>query len=133
MADRKRKAAAAAKHDAESSVRLVSQRDLRALMDQCIGFEDRASTASGSMGELIREYADKKNLHRGAFAIAKKLCRMGRKDPGKLWLLLAHLDDYREKLKIDRMAKEQGQLLPAGAEIVQLGRDVDEEAGEAAE
>ena len=113
----------------------MSQRDLRALMDQCVNYENKAATATGHMGELVREYAEKKNLHNGAFAMVKKLCRMGQKDPSKLWLILAHFDDYRQKLGVDRMAKEQGQLLPSGAgdNVERLRpRDVDEAAGDAA-
>lgn len=132
---KKRKAATAARRIAGDEIRLVSQRDLRALMDQCINYENKAATATGHMGELVREYSEKKNLHRGAFAMAKKLCRMGQKDSGKLWLILAHFDDYRQKLGIDRMAKEQGQLLTAGTEdnVERLRpREVEEAAGDAA-
>ena|SRR5436190_16229638 len=131
----KKRKAAAARRVAGDEIRLVSQRDLRALMDQCISYENKAATATGHMGELVREYAEKKNLHNGAFAMVKKLCRMGQKDPSKLWLILAHFDDYRQKLGVDRMAKEQGQLLPAGTDgnVERLRpREVEEAAGDAA-
>ena len=97
-------------------IRLISSRDLTTLMKQCSSYQDKAATATGHMGELVREYAEHKNLHRGAFSIIKRLYRMGKTDSGKLWLLLAHFDDYRAKLGLDRIAKEQGQLLPAGTE-----------------
>lgn len=132
---KKRKAAPAARRIAGDEIRLVSQRDLRALMEQCTGYESKAATATGHMGELVREYSEKKNLHRGAFAVVKKLYRMGRNDPGKLWLMLAHLDDYRAKLGIDRIAKEQAQMLPAGIDddkVVRMPREVEEVAGGAA-
>jgi hypothetical protein len=131
---KKRKSAAARRASVPDAVeRLVSQRDLRALMDQCVNHESKAATAIGNSRELVGEYVKNKNLHAPAFALSKRLYRLGKRDPGKLWLMLAHFDDYREKLGIDRMAKEQGQLLPAGAEIVRLPREVDETAGEAAE
>jgi hypothetical protein len=118
-------------------IRLISQRDLRSLITQCSSYQDKASTAAGHMGELVREYAEHKNLHRGAFSMIKRLFRMGKADSGKLWLLLAHFDDYREKLALDRMAKEQGQLLPAGTEEEPAPkktypRAVEESAGEVA-
>ena len=118
---------------------MVAKADLNRLLDQCSMYQNRASTASGSMGELIREYADGKHLHPGAFSFIKRMRRMGEKDPGKLWLLLAHFDDMREKCGLDRLAKEQGQLLPAIAEdneergnVVDMPRDVQEQAGDAA-
>jgi hypothetical protein len=116
-------------------IRLVSQRHLRALMDQCIHHEGKAASAMGTARELVGEYVKNKNLHTGAFSLAKRLVRLGKRDPGKLWLMLAHFDDYRGKLGIDRMAKEQGQLLPAGTEdnVERLHpREVEEAAGDAA-
>jgi hypothetical protein len=92
---------------------MVSRKDLGTLLQQCLIYQNKASTATGSMGELVRSYADKKNLHTGAFSLIKRLHRMGNKDRGKLWLLLAHFDDMREKCGLDRLAQEQGQLLPA--------------------
>jgi hypothetical protein len=126
---------------------LVSRKDLNALLEQCLIYQNRASTATGSMGELVREAAEKKHLHTGAFAIIKRLHRLGNKDRGKLWLLLAHFDDMRAKSGLDRLAQEQGQLLPAIAdegetevEITEIAenvveypapREVEEKAGAA--
>jgi hypothetical protein len=95
---------------------MTSANVLKSLVAQCSNLQDRASEAAGSMGELIREASEKKGLHRGAFAITKRLYFMGKKNPGKLWLLLAHLDDQREKLGLDKLAEEQGQLVSAGTE-----------------
>jgi len=95
---------------------MVAKSDLKRLLDQCLAYQNRASTATGSMGELVREYVDGKYLHAGAFALIKRLHRLGNKDAGKLWILLAHFDDMREKSGLDRLAKAQGQLLPAIAE-----------------
>ena len=107
---------AKAGRSAKKAFPLIARRDLNALLEQCLIYQNRASTATGSMGELVREYADKKHLHTGAFAIIKRLHRLGNKDRGKLWLLLAHLDDMRAKSGLDRLAQEQGQLLPAISE-----------------
>lgn len=92
---------------------MVSRRDLMIALEQCGIQQNRISVAAGNMGELIREYAQKKHLHRGAFADMKKLHRMGHKNPGKLWEYLAHWDDMREKSGLDKLAESQGQLLPA--------------------
>lgn len=123
---------------------MVAKNDLTRLLDRCFEYQNRASTATGAMGELVREHAEAKHLHTGAFGIIRRLYRLGHKDPGKLWLLLAHFDDMRDKAGIDKMAKEQGQLLPAIAEddhdfrevegqsenVVTYPREVAERAGE---
>lgn len=121
----------------ESSIKLVSQRDLRLLAEQCDGYKKKADSATGNMRELIGEYVTKKNLHKGAFSWAMKLRRM---ESGELWLFLAHFDDYRQKFGIDRLASEQAQMLPSGAEEsdgkvtrMRPPRQVDETPGEAAE
>jgi hypothetical protein len=125
---------------------LIARKDLNSLLEQCLIYQNRASTATGSMGELVREYADKKHLHPGAFGYIKRLHRMGNKDRGKLWLFLAHFDDMREKSGLDRLAQEQGQLLPAISEETEAqepeapenvvtypqAREVEEQAGDAA-
>jgi hypothetical protein len=123
---------------------LIARNDLNRLLEQCLMYQNRVSTAAGSMGELVRDYADKKHLHTGAFALIKRLHRLGNKDRGKLWLLLAHFDDMRGKSGLDRLAQEQGQLLPAIAEEEQQSesegenvvnypqpREVEEQAGAA--
>lgn len=120
---------------------LIARNDLNRLLEQCLMYQNRVSTAAGSMGELVRDYADKKHLHSGAFALIKRLHRLGNKDRGKLWLLLAHFDDMRMKSGLDRLAQEQGQLLPAVSEEGQASdgenvvpyepREVEEQAGAA--
>lgn len=118
------------------NIKLVSQRDLRSLMQQCEAFQKKVDNASGHLSNLIGEFVTKKSLHRGAFRIARRWARM---EPSELWLELMHLDDYREKLGIDRIAKTQGQLLPSGTDeeeeqnITRMPRRVTESAGEAAE
>lgn len=120
---------------------LVGRADLNRLLEQCLMYQNRASTATGSMGELVREAVDKKHLHAAAFGIIKRLHNVGNKDRGKLWLLLAHFDDMRQKSGLDRLAQEQGQLLPAISEegpeedeaenVVSYPREVEEQAGAA--
>jgi len=120
------------------SIKLVSQRDLRGLLQQCESYQKKVDNASGHLSELIADYVTKKNLHRGAFRIARRWARMERSE---LWLELAHLDDYRQKLGIDKLAKQQGQLLGPGMDedeeqpenVARLPRRVAESAGEAAE
>lgn len=97
-------------------VPMIAKGALETLMKQVMIFTNRVSTSSGDLGDLIRTYAEKKSLHKGAFSDIKKLYRMGKKDPGKLWLHLAHFDDMREKLKLDDLAEQQGQLVEPGTE-----------------
>jgi len=93
---------------------MIAKKDLDALIEQALLHQGRIDKAAGNLGDLIREYAAKKNLHRAAFAAIKTLRRMGGKDPGKLWLYLAHFDDMRDKLGLDKLAQQQGQLLDDG-------------------
>jgi hypothetical protein len=102
--------------DKRPTVRLISRADLLSLLKQVGAYDDRAATASGHAGELVREYAEKKFLHRGAFSVAKRLAKMAKHDSSKLWLWLAHFDHMRATMKLDDMAKAQGQMLPAISE-----------------
>jgi len=106
-------------------------------MEACINHETKAASAMGNSRELVGEYVRDKNLHPQAFGMTKRLVRLGHRDPGALWLLLAYLDDYREKLGLDKLAKEQGQMLASGAdegeeETTNVRRMVPREVEEAA-
>ena len=109
-------------------------------MEACIAQETKAATSMGNARELVGEAVRNKNLHPQAFSISKRLIRLGNRDPGALWLLLAYFDDYRQKLGIDKLAKEQTQMLPSGVDEEEgeetnvrrmVPRDVEEEAGAA--
>lgn len=97
---------------------LIAGSALRTLIKSVTIMQNKASTAAGEMGDLIRTYAEKKNLHKGAFADIKKLHRMGTKDPAKLWLHLAHFDHMRKEAGLDDLADSQGEMLPPGTEEI---------------
>lgn len=124
---------------------LIARGDLSKLLEQANIYQNRSSTAQGSLREMIGEAVKKKHLHSGAFSLINRLWRMGGRDPQALWLMLAHFDDMREKCGLDRIAKAQGQLLPAinedeGEEAPKAEnvvdypqpREVEERAGDAA-
>lgn len=106
------------------TISLISAAALTTLIKQVMIYQGKVDTASGDLGDLVRDYKSGKGLHTGAFGDIKKLYRMGKKDPGKLWLHLAHFDDMRKKLKLDDMAAAQGQMVGSGV-------DEDEEGEEA--
>lgn len=125
---------------------LIGKNDLNRLLEQVAIFQNRAGTANSSAGELIGEYVKGKHLHAGAFRSINRLKKLGVRDPQALWLELAHFDDMREKAGLDRLAKEQGQLLPAIADeaedyetkadsdsenVLSYPREVEEQAGAA--
>jgi hypothetical protein len=95
---------------------LIGRNDLNRLLEEAAIYHNRASSATGALGELIKDYVQKKHLHAGAFRIVNRWKKMGDDDPQKLWLELANVDDMREKAGLDRIAKAQGQLLPAIAD-----------------
>lgn len=100
---------------------LIGAASLKSLIKSIFVLGNQVSTISGDMGKLVADAAAQKSLHRGAFSDIKKLYRMGRKDPAKLWLHLAHFDHMRKTLELDAMAKEQGEMLPPGVEEEETG------------
>lgn len=113
----------------DKAIKLVPKTVVVDLAEKCFRLQNEVSDASGRMGKLIGEAAEKKGLHRGAFGMAKRLYLMGKKDPAKLWLLLCHFDDMRKKLDIDEMAGKQGEMFSA----VEDGDDGDAETAPAQE
>lgn len=120
---------------------LIGRNDLNKLLEQAGIFQSRANAANGSLGEIIRDYVKKKHLHAGAFRTINRWKRLGMRDPQALWLELAHIDDMREKANLDKLAKAQGQLLPAISDdeddeenqadnVVTIPREVEERAGD---
>lgn len=98
----------------KSAIGLIAGSVLRTLMKSCLSIQKTISDASGDMGELVSKAATEKNLHKGAFADCKKLYRMGKKDPSKLWLHLAHFDHMRKELGLDELAATQEQAFGPG-------------------
>lgn len=105
---------------------LVARNDLNRLLEQVAIYQNRAGTANSSAGELISNYVKSKHLHAGAFRTINRWKKLGARDPQALWLELAHIDDMREKAGIDRIAKAQGQLLPAIADEEEQETESDE-------
>lgn len=129
-APRRAKAKATTEGNERKAFVMISRKDLTSLLDQTNLFQKRASSANGSLGDLIKDYAQRKHLHRGAFRMFNRLWRMGQDDPAKLWVELAHFDDMRVKMGLDKIAERQGQLLPA---IADEGETQTEEVGEVEE
>lgn len=74
---------------------------LARLSDECKG---RASTASGEIGQAIRDFSERKSLNSVAFRKINALRQIGVKDPLKLRIVLDHFDVYRDLLKLDDLA-----------------------------
>jgi hypothetical protein len=77
---------------------------LKHLCDLSDTMKARSQSATGSIGQAIKDAADKKNLHPAAFKIVNRWREIGRDDPIKLRMLLDMVDAYRDMLKIDSMA-----------------------------
>jgi len=87
----------------ENQARMPSAKELTYLAnlsDQC---RSKATTASGTIGQEIKTYADSRGLNPAAFRNIDKLRRMGEGDPIKLRGFLDHFDEYRKLLKIDSL------------------------------
>jgi hypothetical protein len=78
-----------------------------------LNYKQRAATANGHLGELMREYAQQKSLNRRAFSIVLGLVRLAQRDPREAWVVKAYMDDYLGKSGFHQMIRQQGELLPA--------------------
>jgi hypothetical protein len=65
--------------------------------------DHRAAVERGKFGELVENACSTKNLHKQAFGMARRLKKLGLKDPVKLGELVFHLKDYFEKLGIEKL------------------------------
>ncbi len=112
------------------AIQCTPLKDFEALARRCSSLQSQVSENSGTMGELIKDAAEKKHLHKGAFALWRKLDKMGKGDPGKLAAFLAHFDYYRDlKVKdktLDDVAAEQDQMFAR----TEAGEGDEAEAGE---
>lgn len=103
--------------DTEASRReMISRANFDALARRCTHLQSDISEKSGTMGEQIKNAADTQHLHRGAFALWRKLNKMS---GNKIAEYLAHFDYYRkiatkignqEIPSLDDRATEQGQM-----------------------
>jgi hypothetical protein len=86
-----------------ADARLPSEKDLRNLLRELNSRQGKISELQGEMGAKVQNAVDKKNVHKGALALSRRLMKM---DGVKLGAFLAHFDHYREQLKIDDMVAE---------------------------
>lgn len=96
--------------------KVINEKDFSTLAQRCRAYQSQVSESSGSMGDLIKGAADTKSLHRGAFALWRKLDKW---DGPKIAEFLAHFDYYRSLMttrgrqeipSLDERAKEQNQM-----------------------
>ena len=86
---------------AEGAIKLPTVSVLKSLINKSVTAKSKTSTINGELGEAIGKAVEDHNLHAAAFKLVSKLQRM---DPVKLNAYLTHLDDYREKLELDKLA-----------------------------
>ena len=86
---------------------MIGVNDFTNLVRRCTSLKKQGAEISGSMGEMIKNACENKNLDRVAFGIFRKLHAMPSE---KLATTLACLDYYRDLGKLDETASEQGEL-----------------------
>lgn len=91
--------------------KLPSAKLLASLVSQSKSNASEIADLKGEMGQAIADAVSKHNLHAGAFKLVRKLQKM---DAVKLLAFLTHLDDYRQKLELDKLAGESLDLDGAG-------------------
>lgn len=83
---------------------LACLQDLAQVDDRC---KDRAAKASGELGQLIKDYAEKQNLDNVSWGLANRFRRMAARDPIKARARYEQFMYIMEKLKIeDAMAAQ---------------------------
>lgn len=85
----------------EDVVKMPQVSVLQRLIAKANSAKSKMDTIKGGIGEDIANAVDEHNLHAGAFKLVSKWQRM---DAVKLMSLLTHLDYYRDKLGIDKLA-----------------------------
>lgn len=108
-----------AKKAQEQSLVLIPAKTLKQLLSDDDGYKQRIDGMTGELREQIKYAADKKHLHKGAYALLKKLHRIDSAEQLRtLWLtLLAYMDMAGVMKRIDSVPD-----LP-------LGGDADADAG----
>lgn len=92
------------KAKAAASDKVIGRDSFVSLVRFMAGKQGKIDELAGQMGGEIAKAVETKNLHKGAFALARRLDKM---DAAKLRLMLLHFDRYREHLQLDKRAAEQ--------------------------
>lgn len=90
-----------------SKARMIGENDFNNLVRRCESLKKQGKEISGTMGELVANAVENKNLDKPAFDIFRKLKRMS---GAKLATTLACFDYYRDIGKLDEQANKQGEL-----------------------
>lgn len=85
----------------ENVIKMPPASVLKSLISKSSDINSKIGDLKGDLGERIAKAVDDHNLHSAAFKLARKLQKM---DAVKLMAFLVHLDDYREKLELDKLA-----------------------------
>lgn len=91
----------------------ITQKKLKQLVASANQMKDDVDELVGTHREQIAEAVEKNNLHKGAFADAKRMSRIGRKNPGKLADHFDYRDHYEDLLGLRELAATAPRL-PVG-------------------
>ena len=92
-----------------SEARMTPASDLEKLMRRAMASNKQTSEINGTLGEMIKNAVENKNLDRVAFNWAKAMVKK-KDDPGKVQTTLACFDYYRKVFNLDDIADTQGSL-----------------------
>lgn len=87
--------------------RMIPPKEFETLARRCKSLKNQVAETSGTMGELIKDAAEKKFLHRKAFSMFRSIAGM---EDNKLAEFLAHFDYYRDIGGLDKRAENQAQM-----------------------
>jgi len=82
----------------QTVVQAISEKEFTKLHKAVRAADANMASDRGSIGQMIRNAADEKHLHKGAYGIFRRLDKM---EDHKRAELLFHLDLYRDRAKWD--------------------------------
>ena len=119
MARKSRKKAEPKVEPAKIVRQVTPAKDVQTLVRRCKGQKKQIDEGVGVLREMIANAVEKKFLHKGAFAMARKLDNM---EPEKLAEFFDHFDHYVDSLGLRARAESAPSLdlaEPAGDEPVE--------------
>jgi len=98
---RPKKAKSKPRRKPSSVVQLTPAKVLEHLVELSMTQTARARSATGEIGQAIKDAVEHKHLNARAFRMVNTFWKMGVADPLKLRMTIEAFDDYRAKLKLD--------------------------------
>jgi len=99
--------------DEQTTIKFIGRDSLRAVTTQFNNLTGQITKKAKELRDVLKGAEADKSLHVPAFRDMQKLVKLGETSPVKLRAYLANWDEYRERFKLDEVAKQQGDFVAA--------------------